>query len=55
MGCNCGGGGRPTGAQPSNRPRRQVEATEPRERREGGPQDKGSSYYSGPRRAKKTT
>lgn len=54
MGCNCGGGGKQTGAQPQHRKR--GEATpEPRVRRSGGPQDKGSGYYSGPRRNPKTS
>lgn len=47
MGCNCGGS-----TQGSARATR---ASKPSaERRAGGPQERSSGYYSGPRRAKTT-
>lgn len=54
MGCNCGGSTRQTGAQPQKRRPDTAAPATPRERREGGPQDRSGGYYSGPRRPPKT-
>jgi hypothetical protein len=50
MGCNCGGSQR-VKPQPAERDKKSAQPA--RERRQGGPADKGSTYYfSGPKRDK---